>query len=109
VKRLNPHRSGRGATGADRVVSAAPSEICRGFRDDLAVLAVGALTGAESDLVLDHLDGCAHCAALLADYSGVVGALDALVPVAAAPSGFSDRTMLSIRTLPAPHSEGSKD
>jgi hypothetical protein len=77
---------------------------CDEFEDDLAVLAIGALTGHERSRVLGHLEGCPYCAAQLDELSEAADRLTTLVPEATPPAGFSGRTMAMVRAEPsAPH------
>ena len=70
---------------------------CEAFRDDLASLAIGALTGLDRARVLDHLEGCSHCTVEVEELSATADALTALIPDAIPPPGFADRTMDLIR------------
>ena len=70
---------------------------CRALGDDLASLALGALTGLDRARVLAHLETCPHCTAEVEELSGAADALVALIPEAAPPAGFADRTMDLIR------------
>ena len=74
---------------------------CDAFRDDLASLAIGALTGLDRARVLDHLEGCPHCTAEVEELSATADALTTLIPDATPPEGFADRTMDLIRSEPA--------
>ena len=70
---------------------------CRALGDDLASLALGALTGQDRARVLAHLEQCPHCSAEVEELSDAADALVALIPEAAPPAGFADRTMDVIR------------
>jgi anti-sigma factor RsiW len=70
---------------------------CEGFQDDIAVLATGTLDGCERSEVLCHLDFCLHCAALYQEFSEVVRALEALIPLATGSSDLTDRILASRR------------
>lgn len=70
---------------------------CDALRDDLASLAIGALTGVDRARVLLHLEGCSPCTAELEELSAAADALTSLVPEATPPAGFADRTMDLIR------------
>jgi hypothetical protein len=70
---------------------------CDGFQDDIAVLATGTLDGCERSELLCHLDFCVTCAALYQEFSEVVRALEALIPLATGSSDLTDRIMASIR------------
>ncbi len=70
---------------------------CEARRDDLAALSVGALTGQDRARVLSHLGTCTVCTAELEKYSGAADAMTALVPEAAPPEGFADRTLARVR------------
>lgn len=70
---------------------------CRALGDDLASLALGALTGLDRARVLAHLETCPHCTAEVEELSGAADALTALIPEAPPPPGFADRTMDLIR------------
>jgi len=70
---------------------------CDAFRDDLATLATGALTGLDRARVLAHLEECPHCTGEVEELAAAADALYTLVPDATPPAGFSDRTMERIR------------
>jgi hypothetical protein len=70
---------------------------CAAFRDDLASLAIGALTGLDRARVLVHLEECAHCTTEVEELSATADALTSVVPEATPPEGFADRTMDRIR------------
>ena len=57
-------------------------------QDDLAVLAVGALTGHERARLLAHLEECPQCSAKLEELSVAADALTSLVPDAMPIRGF---------------------
>ena len=77
---------------------------CDALHDDLAVLAIGALTGHDRARVLAHLEGCPPCAAELEELAATADGLTALIPEATPPEGFSDRAMAMIRAEhSAPH------
>jgi hypothetical protein len=71
---------------------------CEALHDDLAVLAVSALTGHDRARVLAHLEGCSPCTAELEELSAVADALSTAIPELSPPDGFSQRTMAMIRT-----------
>jgi hypothetical protein len=75
-----------------------PSPECEGFQDDLAVLAVGALDGDEVHRLLDHLDACPHCSALLEDYSKAARALETLFLTRRSSPDLTNRVLALIRT-----------
>ena len=75
-----------------------PSPECEGFQDDLAVLAVGALDGDEVHRLLDHLDACPNCAALLEDYSKAARALETLSLTRRSSPDLTNRVLALIRT-----------
>jgi predicted anti-sigma-YlaC factor YlaD len=70
---------------------------CEAFRDDLASLAIGALTGLDRARVLAHLEECPHCTAEVEELSATADALTTLIPDATPPEGFADHTMDRIR------------
>ncbi len=70
---------------------------CASFLDDLAVLAVGALTGHDRARLLAHLEECPQCSAKLEELSVAADALTSLVPDAIPSEGFSERTVARFR------------
>ena len=70
---------------------------CAPFQDDLAALAVGALTGHDRARLWAHLEACPHCSARLEELSVAADALTSLIPDAAPPVGFSEHTVARIR------------
>jgi hypothetical protein len=70
---------------------------CEAFRDDLAALAIGALTGLERARVLAHLEGCPPCTAEVEELAATADVLTTLIADAEPPEGFADRTMTLIR------------
>ena len=54
-------------------------------------------TGQDRARVLSHLGTCTVCTAELEKYSGAADAMTALVPEAAPPEGFADRTLARVR------------
>lgn len=74
-----------------------PTAECEGLHDDLAVLAIGALTGHDRARILSHLEGCPSCAAEMEELSAAADALATLIPEAEPDEGFSERTMAVIR------------
>ena len=66
---------------------------CDAYRDDLASLAIGALTGLDRARALDHLEGCPHCTAEVEELSATADALTSLIPDTTPPAGFAGRTM----------------
>jgi len=77
-----------------------PTAECEALQDDLAVLAIGALTGHDRARILAHLEKCPSCSAELEELSAAADALTNLIPEAAPADGFSDRTMAAIRAEP---------
>jgi hypothetical protein len=70
---------------------------CEAFRDDLASLAIGALTGLDRARVLAHLEVCPHCTAEVEELSATADVLTTLIADADPPPGFADRTMDLLR------------
>ncbi len=70
---------------------------CDALHDDLAVLAVGALTGHERARVVAHLEHCPQCAGELEDLSAAADELTWVLPGASPSEGFTSRTMARIR------------
>jgi anti-sigma factor RsiW len=70
---------------------------CEAFRDDLASLAIGALTGLDRARVLAHLETCPQCTAEVEELSATADVLTSVIPGAEPPPGFADRTMELIR------------
>jgi hypothetical protein len=66
-------------------------EGCEEFRDDVAELALGTLTGRRRSRALDHVTTCERCRDELASLSDVTDALLVLSPVAEPPFGFEQR------------------
>src|ERR1700678_3816278 len=64
---------------------------CNQFADDLAQLALGALSGRERADVIDHLESCPECAAELEGLSVAADTLLLLAPQATPPAGFANR------------------
>jgi hypothetical protein len=115
---LQPDEAMLNPSGADRSMSSAPppgvasmnmlsdhsemstrSPTCERHRDDIAMLAIGALSGCERSELLCHLEHCDYCAALCQELSEVVRALEALTPVAVRTSHFTYRILASCRDL----------
>jgi len=71
---------------------------CEAFQDDLAVLAMGGLTGHDRARTLAHLEGCPRCTARLEELSAAVDALTTLIPEATPPEGFAERTVAQFRS-----------
>ncbi len=80
---------------------APPDPRCLAIRDDLAALATGTLTGRDRSAVLEHLETCPACVAELEELAATVDALMELVPDAAPPDGFADRTVALMRAEPS--------
>ncbi len=74
-----------------------PSPACEEWRDDLAALALGALTGHDRARVLAHLEGCSYCVAELEELSATADSLGNLLPQETPPDGFAERTLAVIR------------
>ncbi|HEX3981378.1 MAG TPA: zf-HC2 domain-containing protein, partial [Acidimicrobiales bacterium] len=70
---------------------------CEVLQDDLAALAIGALTGSERARVLIHLEHCPTCVAELDELSATADRLTSLIPDAVPSEGFSDVTMVRLR------------
>ena len=70
---------------------------CASFQDDLAVLAVGALTGHERARLVAHLEECPQCSTKLEELSAAADALTSLIPDAIPSEGFSERTVARFR------------
>jgi anti-sigma factor RsiW len=70
---------------------------CASIEDDLAVLAIGALTGQDRARVLGHLEGCARCTVRLEELSATADGLLDAIPEVAPPMGFAERTMAVVR------------
>jgi anti-sigma factor RsiW len=64
---------------------------CAGFSDDLAELALGALTGRERARTLAHVDDCPRCAEELEQLSHVADAVLRTAPEVEPPVGFESR------------------
>lgn len=73
------------------------TEACRRVDEDLASFALGTLTGRERARVLEHLKGCARCAAEVESLSRAGDALLALSPESEPPVGFELRLMERFR------------
>jgi hypothetical protein len=85
-----------------------PGEVppgCLEVDDDLAELALGALTGKRRMLALAHLEHCPRCTALVEDLSSAADQLLQLAPEAEPPAGFEASLFqrLGILQRPAPH------
>jgi hypothetical protein len=74
----------------------ANSDPCETFRDDLALLALGTLSGRDRADVIDHVEGCPECAAELEGLSVAADALLLLAPEATPPLGFDQRTVVAM-------------
>jgi anti-sigma factor RsiW len=74
-----------------------PDDPCAAVQDDLAVLAMGGITGHDRARALAHLEGCPRCTARLDELSSTVDALTMLIPEADPPEGFADRTVALFR------------
>lgn len=74
---------------------------CASLADDLAALALNALTGRRRGEVLSHVAGCQHCTEELAELTRASDFLLALAPNADAPLGFESR--LAERLRPVTH------
>ena len=64
---------------------------CAGFSDDLAELALGALTGRDRARTLAHVDECPRCAEELEQLSRVADAVLQTAPEVEPPVGFESR------------------
>jgi hypothetical protein len=69
---------------------------CAAVRDDLALLAVGTLTGRPRAVLLAHLDDCVRCVAELEELTAAADALVSLIPEATPPEGFAARVAASM-------------
>src|SRR5262249_2904564 len=65
------------------------------LREQLPVYAIGALTGAERAGVESHVHGCTACAAELAQFAPVAGALAQVVPQHDPPAALRARVLAS--------------
>src|SRR5262249_48734990 len=65
------------------------------LREQLPVYAIGALTGAERAQVESHVRGCTACAAELAQFAAVSGALAQIVPLHDPPAALRARVLAS--------------
>jgi len=65
------------------------------LREQLPVYAIGALTGAERAVVESHVRGCTACAAELAQFAPVAGALAQVVPLHDPPAALRARVLAS--------------
>ncbi len=73
---------------------------CVEFRDDVAELALGTVTGRRRSHVLEHVTSCDSCRDELASLSDVTDALLLLSPAAEPPLGFEQRVIDRYRTEP---------
>jgi hypothetical protein len=73
-----------------------PDRDCVAVHDDLALLALGGLTGRRRAELLTHMEGCASCEAELEDLSMAADALISLIPEATPPEGFAARTVAAM-------------
>ena len=74
-----------------------PIEGCEKFRDDLALLALGTLSGRRRAEVIDHLEGCVECAAELEGLSVCRGRrFSSSLGERRRPPGFDERTMAAM-------------
>ena len=64
---------------------------CEVFADDLALLALGTLTGRDRAIVLAHLEGCAQCSDEVEQLSLAADSLLPLAPEVNPPAGFEVR------------------
>ncbi|HXQ18483.1 MAG TPA: zf-HC2 domain-containing protein [Acidimicrobiales bacterium] len=64
---------------------------CEAFSDDLALLALGTLSGRDRAMVLQHLEGCASCSDEVEQLSLAADALLPLAPEVNPPAGFEVR------------------
>ncbi|HVC24295.1 MAG TPA: hypothetical protein VND23_00930 [Acidimicrobiales bacterium] len=86
---------------------AEPVRVCGEVEGDLAELALCVLTGEERARVVDHLEGCAACAAALRELAGVADRLVADLPEMDPPPGFESRVLHRIRSVePRPTRRG---
>jgi hypothetical protein len=73
------------------------SNECDAMRDDLNEFALGTLSGRSRALVLDHLEGCAHCTAESEALADAADMLLWLAPEAEPPLGFETRVIERFR------------
>jgi hypothetical protein len=66
---------------------------CERCRELIPEVALGASSGEERALVLEHLDGCAECRSLLHELSMVADELLLLAPMQEPPAGFETRSL----------------
>jgi hypothetical protein len=66
---------------------------CEAFSDDLALLALGTLSGRDRAIVLSHLEGCASCSEEVEQLSLAADALLPLAPQVNPPAGFEVRVL----------------
>jgi hypothetical protein len=64
---------------------------CEVFSDDLALLALGTLSGRDRAVVLQHLEGCARCSEEVEQLSLAADSLLPLAPEVNPPAGFEVR------------------
>jgi hypothetical protein len=64
---------------------------CEAFSDDLALLALGTLSGRQRAVVLQHLEGCSRCSEEVEQLSLAADALLPLAPEINPPAGFEVR------------------
>ncbi|MGH2694671.1 MAG: anti-sigma factor family protein [Actinomycetota bacterium] len=69
---------------------------CERCRELIPEVALGASSGEERALVLEHLDGCAECRSLLHELSMVADELLLLAPVQEPPPGFETRSLVRL-------------
>ena len=75
---------------------------CAEFEDVVADLATDGVAEPQRSALLAHADGCASCAASLADMVAVTDALLHLAPEAEPPVGFESRAVARMSDGPAP-------
>lgn len=66
--------------------------------NDAAAYVLGALQDAELASFREHMDGCAHCRAQVAELQTVADELPMSVPAAAAPASLRGRILASVRS-----------
>ncbi len=69
------------------------SSDCQRFDDDVAALALGTITGRQRADVIDHVESCRSCEALLEALSATSDHLLELAPVVEPPVGFEVRVL----------------
>jgi hypothetical protein len=72
-------------------------DLCEPFRDDLAELALGVVTGLERAQILEHVEGCPQCSAELEQLAAAADSVLAIVPGVDPPAGFEVRVLDRIK------------